>query len=121
MIAHERGERHARAEFLHGIEPGVPLRVVFAVVDEIAHIDEEIGRFVARGCPMDELLPVTVIVGLGVREEQREERAVLLWRAQHLPVTGLLPVRDAVLVGGAGRQALKGRCILVMRHRVIGE
>lgn len=47
--------------------------MVLPIVDEIAHVDEEIGAWIALCCILRKILPIRVVARLGIREDERLE------------------------------------------------
>ena len=49
MIAHQGHKGNAVNHAIHAMKPGLPLRMVFAIVHDIAHIDKECRLRIALG------------------------------------------------------------------------
>jgi len=64
VVAHQGRHGDAVDDARDRIKPRLPLAVVLAVVDEVAHVDEEIRSFIARSRILREVLPVRVVIRL---------------------------------------------------------
>ena len=72
--------------------------MVLAVIDEVAHVDEELGVLVALPGRLGRGGPDAVVAGLGIREDEGLE-VMALGRMEGLPVTALVAGADAVFIG----------------------
>ena len=53
-----------------GIEPGIPLVMGLAVIDEVAHVDEELGILIVLPSRLRQGGPAAVVAGLGIGEDE---------------------------------------------------
>ena len=120
MVAHDGRERDAVDDAADGIEPGVPLGMILAVVDEIAHVDEERGIRVPAGRILGELLPAVVVVRLRVREHEQLEGAAVIG-GERVPGGARFAAEDAVFIVLPGLEAGDSGGMQPDAHAVIGE
>ena len=120
MIAHDGRHRDRPLHLLDPDEELRPLQAILAVVHEIPHAGKELRVRIARPSQMRELLPVRIVRGLGVREDQHLVVLILGRRIEHLPVGRRIAGRNTVLIGVA-RRKVKLRCVLVHVRTVIGK
>ena len=112
VIAHERGDGDLLDGSLDGGEPRLPLVLVLAVVDEVAHHDKEIGGG-KRGESFDGgVFPHAVIGRLGIGENERGEFSAVVCPERHPGGGGVFGAR-AVFVGRAGTKAGRGGFVKV--------
>ena len=97
------------------------MQAILAVVHEIPHAGKELRVRIARPRQMRELLPVRIVRGLRVGENQHLVALVHSRRIEHLPVRRRVPCRDAVLIGIACRQMVEIRRVLIDLGAVIGK
>ena len=98
VVAQEGDDGDAGDHVADDVEPGVPLVMVLAVIDEVAHVDEELGVLVALPGRLGRGGPDAVVAGLGIREDEGLE-VMALGRMEGLPVTALVAGADAVFIG----------------------
>ena len=114
MISHDGRKRNLLDHGRDRRKPRIPLRMILAVIDEIAHVDKKACIGVALPCSLRDVSPDRIIARLRIGEDQRLEAITLRRRRQRPPLARLLAVHQPVLVGLARRQSLKLR---YMQHR----
>lgn len=120
VVSQERDDGDAGNHVADDVEPGIPLVMVLAVVDEVPHVDEELRVLVALPCRLGRSRPDTVIAGLGIWEDEGFEVAALS-RMERLPAAALVAGADAVFIGRTRFQVGDGGRVDIRRHAVIAE
>ena len=120
MVSQEWDDGDAGDHVVDDVEPGIPLVVVLAVIDEVAHVDEELGVLVALPCRLCRGGPDAVVAGLGVREDEGLE-VIALGRVEGLPAAALVAGADAVFIGRTRFKAGDGGRVDVRRHAIVAE
>ena len=120
MVAHQRGKGDAVNDTVHTMEPGLPLGVVFAIVHDVAHVDEK-GRIgVAPRRRLSQIFPVAVIAGLGVGEYQALE-GLSSGSFETVPIAGMAFRHQTIFVVRFRGKVFQPGQILQVLHAIIGE
>lgn len=91
-----------------------------AVIDEVAHVDEELGILIILPSCLRQGGPAAVVAGLGIGEDEGLETAALSCMERR-PGAALITVADAVFIG-CTRRKVGDRCrVDICRHAVIAE
>jgi hypothetical protein len=101
VIARNGCNRNGTGHLFNGTEPGAPLIVVLAVIDEVAHVDVELGVLVAFIRRHGRITSDGVVTGLGIGEDEGLKIAALC-RVKRIPVTPFVAVTNAVLIRRTG-------------------
>ena len=120
VVSQEWDDGDAGDHVVDDVEPGIPLVVVLAVIDEVAHVDEELGVLVALPCRLCRGGPDAVVAGLGVREDEGLE-VIALGRVEGLPAAALVAGADAVFIGRTRFEVGDGGRVDVRRHAIVAE
>lgn len=91
-----------------------------SVIDEVTHVDEELGILIALPGGLSHRRPTAVIAGLGIGEDEGLEAAAF-GRMEGRPGTAFVAVTDAVFISRA--RCKVGNCgrVDIGRHAVIVE
>lgn len=120
MVAHNGGKGDAVYNSFHTVKLGLPLGMVFAIVHDVAHIDEKGCIRIELRCGLGQIFPVAVIAGLGIGKYQAF-KSIGSGSFEAVPIAGILFRYQPVFVVRFRGEVIQPAQILQVLCSVVGK